>query len=207
MIFGIDRLKWHKFIFNLIAPVYGALDKYVKKGYKRAINNITEEVDLEEKTILDIGSGPGAWAALFKENGAKKVHGVDFAKKMVNNASKRYSPNITFTVGDAENLIDFDDNSFDIVTASFLLHGVTENIRNNILNEMKRISKKYIIINDYYGKTHLIAKILEFLEKSDYKYFKKNICNELNKNFYKVSKIKASLGTAVYFAEKQTTKI
>ena len=200
MIFSKNPHKRAKSLFNLIAPFYGALDSYVKKGYKRAINNIKEEIDLKGKSVLDIGSGPGAWAALFKENGAAKVHGVDFAKKMVNNASKRYSPAITFSIGDAENLNDFEDNSFDIVTASFLLHGVTKDIRQNMLKEMKRISRKDIIINDYYGKTHFIAKFLEWLEKSDYKHFKLNFCKELKNNFSDVKKITASLGTSVYFA-------
>ena len=198
----MDILKWHKWLFNLIAPFYGALDSYVKKGYRRAISNITEEINLEGKSVLDIGSGPGAWAALFKEKGAEKVQGVDFAKKMVKNANKKYLPNMTFSVGDAQNLIEFKDNSFDIVTSSFVLHGVKKDIRQNILNEMKRISKRHIIINDYYGKTHFIAKFLEWVEQSDYKNFKKNICNELNENFGKVNKKTASLGTAVYFAEK-----
>ena len=200
MIFSKNPHKRAKSLFNLIAPVYGALDGYVKKGYARAIRNIKEEIDLTGKSVLDIGSGPGAWAALFKENGATKVHGVDFAKKMVVNASKRYSPGITFSVGDAENLTDFEDNSFDIVTASFLLHGVTEDIRQNMLNEMKRISKKDIIINDYYGKTHFIARFLEYMEKSDYKNFKLNFCNELKNNFTDIKKRTASLGTSVYFA-------
>jgi len=198
----MNIIKWHKWLFNVIAPFYGALDGYVKKGYKRAIINITDEVTLDGKSVLDIGTGPGAWSALFKEKGAAKVHGVDFARKMVNNASKRYSPNITFSVGDAENLTDFDDNSFDIVTASFLLHGVKKDIRQNILNEMKRISKQHIIINDYYGKTHFIAKFLEWVEQSDYKHFKLHFCNELENNFKSVKKKIASLGTAVYFAEK-----
>jgi len=171
----MNVLKWHKWIFNLIAPFYGALDGYVKKGYNRAIKNINEKIDLKDKEVLDIGSGPGAWAALFKENGASKVQGVDFAKNMVKNANKRYAPNITFSIGDAENLTEFKNNSFDIVTSSFVLHGVKKEIRQNILNEMKRISRKHIIINDYYGKTHFIAKILEWLEHSDYKNFKKNI--------------------------------
>ncbi|MBN1253551.1 MAG: class I SAM-dependent methyltransferase [Bacteroidales bacterium] len=202
MIFSKNPHKRAKSIFNLIAPIYSSLDSYVKKGYKRAINNIQEEIDLKGKSVLDIGSGPGAWAALFKENGAEKVHGVDFAKNMVNKAKKRYSPQISFSVGDAGNLTDFEDNSFDIVTASFLLHGVTEDIRQNILSEMKRISKKHIIINDYFGKTNFIARFLEYLEKSDYKHFKSNFCNELNNNFELVKRKTASFGTSVYFATK-----
>ena len=64
MIFSINRLRWHKWIFNLIAPMYGALDKYVKKGYSRAINNISEVVDLNEKSVVfDIGGYNGQWTS------------------------------------------------------------------------------------------------------------------------------------------------
>ncbi len=202
MIFSKDPHKRAKSIFNLIAPIYSALDAYVKKGFGKAMNNIREEIDLKGKSVLDIGTGPGAWAALYKENGASKVHGVDFAQKMVKTASKRYAPGITFSTGDAENLTEFEDESFDIVTASFLLHGVTEDKRKLMLNEMKRISKQHVIINDYFGKTPAVARFLEYLEKSDYHHFKENFCNELNNQFPNVKKEKASFGTSVYFASK-----
>lgn len=202
MIFSKNPHKRAKSIFNLIAPIYSALDGYVKKGFSRAMGNITQEINLSGKSVLDIGTGPGAWASLFKENGAKKVHGVDFAHKMVKKASKRYAPEITFSVGDARNLSEFEDESFDIVTGSFLLHGVTEDVREEILREMKRISKKHVIINDYYGKTPAVARFLEYLEKSDYHHFKKNFCNELKNLFPEVKRVKASFGTSVYFADK-----
>lgn len=202
MIFSKDPNKRAKSIFNIIAPIYSALDDYVKKGFRKAMGNIMEEIDLSGKSVLDIGSGPGAWAVLFKENGAEKVHGIDFAKKMVKKASKKYSPEITFSVADATNLSEFADDSFDIVTASFMLHGVTEDVRETILKEMKRISKQHVIINDYYGKTPAVARFLEYMEKSDYHHFKKNFCNELNSMFPKVKKVKASFGTSVYFASK-----
>lgn len=202
MIFSKNPHKRAKSIFNLIAPIYSMLDAYVKKGFKQAINNVINELELKDKSVLDIGTGPGAWAALFKENGANKVHGVDFAPNMIQKANKRYAPGITFSTGDAENLTEFGDKSFDIVTSSFLLHGVTEDKRALMLTEMKRISKKHVIINDYYGKTPAVARFLEFLEKSDYHHFKANFCKELNTFFPNVKREKASFGTSVYFASK-----
>ncbi len=202
MIFSKNPHKRAKSIFNLIAPIYSVLDSYVKKGFRRAIDNIQNEIEITGKSVLDVGTGPGAWAALFKEHGAAKVHGVDFAKKMIKKANKRYAPAITFSVGDGENLSEFEDNSFDIVTASFVLHGVKEDTRRVMLSEMKRISKQYVIINDYFGKTPAVARFLEYLEKSDYHHFKVNFCNELNSQFPNVKKEKASFGTSVYFASK-----
>ena len=204
MIFSKNPHKRAKSIFNLIAPIYSALDSYVKKGFRRAMHNVKKELDLDGKSVLDIGSGPGAWAALFKEHGATKVHGVDFARKMIVRANKRYAPEITFSVGDAENLSEFDDASFDIVTASFMLHGVKEDTRKIILNEMKRISKQHVIINDYYGPTPAVARFLEYLEKSDYHHFKVNFIHELKNQFAYVKREEASFGTSVYFASKNS---
>ncbi len=200
MIFSKNPLKRHQQIFNLIAPVYSALDNYVKKGFNKAIKNVLNEVDLSGKSVLDLGTGPGAWAALFKEHGAEKVHGIDFAQKMIYRAQKRYSPEIHFSVGDATNLNTFDDKSFDIVTASFMLHGFPRDYREKILKEMKRIARELIIVNDYYGKTPLIAQILEYFEKSDYINFKKTFCDELKTHFQNIKRQKASWGTSVYFA-------
>ena len=183
MIFSKNPHKRAESIFNLIAPIYSALDRYVKRGFRRAIHNVAKEIKLEGKNVLDIGTGPGAWAALFKEHGAAKVHGVDFAQKMINKANARYNHSITFSKGNAENLSEFDDDSFDIVTASFVLHGVTEERRRIILGEMKRVSRQFIVINDYYGPTPAFARFLEYLEKSDYLHFKANFINELNNHF------------------------
>lgn len=202
MIFSKNPIKRHQQIFNLIAPIYSALDLQVKKGFKKAIQQVNTEIDLKGKSILDLGTGPGAWAALFKENGAGKVHGIDFAKYMIKQAQKKYAPSIEFSVADATNLNKFENNSFDIVTASFMLHGFGSDYRKKILQEMKRIAREIIIINDYYGKTPLIAQILEYFEKSDYKNFKKNFCEELKEHFPKVKRKKASWGSSVYFAYK-----
>ena len=204
MIFSKNPHKRAKSIFNLIAPIYSGLDSHVKKGFKRAIHNVSSEINLEGKNVLDIGTGPGAWAALFKEHGAANVHGVDFAQKMIRKANARYKSTMTFSVGDAENLLDFEDESFDIVTASFVLHGVTEDRRRIILNEMKRVSKEYVVINDYYGPTPAVARFLEYLEKSDYLHFKANFLNELDVQFMHVKRIDASMGTSVYFASKNS---
>ena len=111
---------------------------------------------------------------------------------------------ITFSKGNAENLSEFDDDSFDIVTASFVLHGVTEERRRIILGEMKRVSKQLIVINDYYGPTPAFARFLEYLEKSDYLHFKANFINELNNHFPYVKRENASEGTSVYFASKNS---
>jgi len=203
MLISRDPVKRHKSIFNLIAPIYAILDTTVKKGYKKSIGNVISVVDIKEKSVLDVGTGSAAWGALFMENGAH-VHGVDFAPLMINKAKKRYGSKMKFSVGNGMDLRQFDDNSFDIVTASFVLHGFPFKQRDKILKEMHRITRNIIIVNDYYGKTHPIGKFLEFLEGSDYIRFKKHFPEELKARFPKVMACQAGTGTAVYFAAKDT---
>ena len=100
-------------------------------------------------------------------------------------------------------LKDFEDESFDIVTASYVLHGFVFEKRNLILKEMHRITKNIVIVNDYYGPTHPVGKFLEFLEGSDYKNFKKNFINELKQLFPEILVCDASDGQGVYFAAKK----
>lgn len=192
----------HRRIFNLIAPVYSLLDGFVKKNFKKAIHAVKRSVELKDKSILDIGTGTGAWASLFLENGAKNVHGLDFAENMIRVANKRYSDFIRFSLADAENLNEFENESFDIVTASFVLHGVNEKKRIRILSEMKRLSKDLVIVHDYYGHTARFTRFLERLEKSDYIHFKNNFCNELSDVFPYVGREILSNGAAIYFGSK-----
>ena len=103
-------------------------------------------------------------------------------------------PKVKFSTGNAESLTNFTDNSFDITTASFVIHGVTKDRRAKMLSEMCRISKSYVILHDFMGKTPLFIKTLEFLEQSDYKNFKKNILNELNKYFSEITTCQIKTG-------------
>jgi len=188
--FSKDENKRSEFIFNLIAPLYSKMNHKALKT----------EIDIEGKKVLDIGSGTGVWLAVIKKNGAGEVIGVDFAEKMVSESRKNY-PNLNFMQGDAENLYQFDDNSFDIVTASYVIHGVTKSHRTKMLNEMKRVSRKYIVLHDFKGDTPLFVRFLEFMEKSDYKHFKENICDELKSISKKVKSIDLKYGSGLYIVD------
>lgn len=199
--FSKDANKRAKFMFGLIAPIYAQVDPHLVKGYQKTIQKLDDEISIEGKTVLDIGTGTGAWAMKFLQSNAAKVHGVDLSPKMYI-VSKEKHPEIEFSIGDAEDLKEFADNSFDIVTASFVVHGVKANRREKMLSEMKRVSKEYVVLHDFIGKTPLFVRFLEFMEKSDYKNFKKNICKELQAKFTKIMKIESDLGSGLYIASK-----
>ena len=199
--FSSDPDKRARFIFNFIAPIYGILGASVERNFESSMNAVENHISVKGKAVMDLGTGTGAWAANFKSRGASQVMGVDFAGKMLNQAKNNY-PNMEFVQGDAENLEQFDDNSFDIVTASFVLHGVKEHKRANMLSEMRRVSRKHIVIHDFIGETPLFIRFLEFMERSDYKFFKQNFCSELKSHFGNAKKIPTKFGTGIYIAEK-----
>lgn len=88
--------------------------------------------------ILEIGSGPGNVSKLLSGTGAT-VTGIDFSVDMVEIAQKRY-PEITFLQADAEQL-PFDDNSFDVVIANFVVHHLAR--PEKVFREVSRVLKHW----------------------------------------------------------------
>ncbi len=198
--FSKDTSKRARFMFGTIAPIYAKVDHALIKAYQKSIDTIGQEIDIQDKTVLDIGTGTGAWAMKFVQNGASKVAGIDLSEKIIKSGRLKH-PEISFSVGNAEDLRKIPDNSFDIVTASFVIHGVKADLRKKMLTEMKRVSKVYVVVHDFVGKTHYFVRFLEFLERSDYKNFKKFFCAELKDMFSKTKKIQTDYGSGVYIAE------
>jgi len=189
------------YIFNLIAPIYGKVDYALQAKYQDTFDKMQQLFSIEDLTVLDIGTGTGAWAAMYSKNKSGEVTAIDFAPKMLKESQERH-PNINFSLGNAEYLIDFPDQSIDIVTASYVLHGVKSDKRTKILLEMKRVAKKYVIINDFIGKTQTFVRFLEFLEQSDYKDFKLNFDQEIKTYFAKTDKVFVSNGSGLYIGYK-----
>ncbi len=195
--FSRDEDKRAKFVFDLIAPVYGLIDKAIGKEYKKVAKIINAEIPLQNKSILDVGTGTGSWLVALHSHRPSRAVGIDFSKKMLEQA-KRNHPKLEFKLIDGENLKSFPDGSFDIVTASYVLHGMKKRKRMQLLKEMKRVAGKYVLIHDFNRKTHFIIKILEFFERSDYIHFKKNFRKELESVFEETRVIGLKSGNAVF---------
>ena len=191
-------------MFGTIAPLYAKLDHKIIQAYERAISTVNTEINIQGKTILDIGTGSGAWAVKFVEKGARDVHGVDLSETIIKSGRIKH-PEIHFSVANAENLEAFSDHSFDIVTASFVVHGVKAKRRAQMLQAMKRVAKEQVILHDFVGKTPVFLRFLEFLEKSDYKNFKANICTEIQRTFGNCKKVPVDFGSGIYFAKTDSS--
>lgn len=198
--FSNDADKRAQFVFGAIAGIYAHADTQLSKGFWESTKVLEKEIGISGKTVLDVGSGSGAWASNFLRMGAAQVQGVDFVEKMVERASKKH-PQIRFSLGNAENLSQFADKSFDMVTASFVLHGVKQNHRAQMLKEMQRIARNHVVIHDFIGPTPLFVRFLEFMERSDYKFFKENFCHEMKEIFGHCQQIQSRYGSGLYYSE------
>jgi ubiquinone/menaquinone biosynthesis C-methylase UbiE len=190
-----------KLIFNAIAVIYALLDGMVKNFFKKAAKETAAHVELHGQSVLDIGSGTGAWSALLQERGAGEVVGVDFARTMVYVARKRYGKTIRFDYCDAEKLSKFADNSFDVVTSSYVLHGMKQEQRELVLQQMQRVARKHIVIHDYsQNLANIVMLFLEVLEGSDYFHFYKRFAPEFQNLFPNSQIIDITRSNALYIA-------
>lgn len=111
--------------------------KYTKRLLDKYITN--------ELTVLEIGCGTGYYG-MYLTDKCKQYTGIDitpgnielFNKKINNNGLT----NVNAVVGDATNLNDFSDKSYDVVLTFGPMYHLPPDERNLVFNECKRICKK-----------------------------------------------------------------
>lgn len=118
---------------NRRPPTHPVIAEYV--GSK--INILKKYMPIDkETTLLDVGCGNGFFTYYWDQ--LCTVTGVDYSEKML-----AINPVKNVRQMDANHL-QFPDNSFDIVFCHALLHHVDD--INSVIQEMKRVSKKYVVI-------------------------------------------------------------
>jgi ubiquinone/menaquinone biosynthesis C-methylase UbiE len=114
-------------------PTHVVIKEYVMPK----INEIKKIVPIGKSTkLLDVGCGNGFFSYYFEK--ICDTTGIDYSEKMIllNPIKKKY-------LMDATNL-KFEENSFDIAFCHAFLHHVDS--ANKVVKEMKRVSKKYVVI-------------------------------------------------------------
>lgn len=147
-----------KELFNSIAKNYDKINNSISLFThsffrKDAVNNIPDE----HFKILDLCCGTGDICSLLQKKYTNaKITGIDFSKKMLEIAKKKY-PKIHFTEQDVQNL-PFEDNSFDLCTISFGLRNVDD--IHKVLKEIRRVlTKDGIFFNLDLGKPNKFFNI------------------------------------------------
>ena len=120
-----------------------------KDKYKEVIEAIKVECDLTKyKTILDVGCKRGALASTLYDLGLE-VTAVDIDAKKLRKAQKNNTGlSIRFVQADALKALPFEDKSFDVVMTAHLAHIFDSEERIKLYQEMGRIAKQRVIIQD-----------------------------------------------------------
>ncbi len=144
---------------------------------------IKDEIE-EGQQIIDIASGTGAFIFECASKVSSAV-GIDLSDSMIKKArstkNNRQIENVDFYVSDATNLSAFSDKQFDVATMSLALHQFAPELHAPILNEMKRIASKLIILDyavplpkNYAGRASKTAEF--FAGKEHYRHFREFYC-------------------------------
>jgi ubiquinone/menaquinone biosynthesis C-methylase UbiE len=136
-------------------PVSFFVEKYFHPVYKRKVAQYIADLCFSGAHILDLGSGDGYVSSLIKElKPSVRIVGADIHER---------SPSLIPRIIYDGHVLPYPDNYFDIVICVDCLHH-TENIA-PMLQEMKRVVRKYIIIKDHTASSFWEKCLLRF---SDY---------------------------------------
>lgn len=177
--------------FRQMAPVY---DKY-RKPDELILRLLSEEIQKLAGTVgnllmLDVGCGTGGYSIPLAKQFAIKLTGIDVSKEMLERARSKHS-NGNWILGDIES-IDFEENSFDVVLMSYVLHHMRDYKRTlkTVYKILKSASGLLFIVTDDHDQFYAsfyhkyIPKIMEI----DLNRFPKvnELCNYLRSINFKV---------------------
>lgn len=154
-----------------------SIQMFLEAIYNVIINNIPFTM---ETSLLDIGCGRGYFLEYLKDIGFRQLAGIDPCLSLLDN---RIYADIKFGSFEVNS---FEDNSFDIVFTCHTLHHLEGKDPSYAIQEMVRISKKYIVIVEI-NNTNLPMLGISLLnhkdEKNAFMYNKKKVekhAKELN---------------------------
>jgi ubiquinone/menaquinone biosynthesis C-methylase UbiE len=115
-------------------------------------------VDVDSK-CLDVGCGVGLHSKMLREEKSCCVYGIDLSQNMVKSANKNIEG--PFAVLGSATKIPYRDSSFDVVyTVNVLHHLIDHAIIASAIEEMARVSKRYVVIFEFNSKNPFCRYIL-----------------------------------------------
>ena len=143
-----------------------SVEKYNKEWNDFLLEKSIENLDLNEKHIINVGGGNGNEAEFLIKNGAKKILLIDIAQGQLESAKIRIEEhklnNLEVELGDAENL-KYEDKIFDIGYIHMALHHFPDH--NKSLLEICRVSKKVIFIDIMEARLTKFLNLLGFFNE------------------------------------------
>ncbi|MDR3541581.1 MAG: class I SAM-dependent methyltransferase [Desulfosporosinus sp.] len=200
----MEELEKHVRLFNLIAPVYQQFFHGQVQNYRAILQKYEKSLNIPAGgRVLDIGCGTGAFVYCLAERGYQAV-GVDFSSSMLRAAKKSTQGKlIKFVQGDVTKGLDFLDGSFDLVLSSYVLHGLSSELRQRIYSEADRLSRGVSLFYDYNQKRRLFTDLIEWAEGGDYFGFIRDGENEMRTYFHDVKIIDVGPQAALYLCSSR----
>lgn len=194
-------------VFDSIASIYGLFYRYQVKNFRRMVSTFSHHIELTPQSkILDVGCGTGALCATLSEIGCD-VTGIDASVKMIDVAKKKTKKhNIAYHIADATQKLPYKEKEFDIVFASFVLHGMNKELRIAMYEELMRVARFYVVIHDYNTKRTLLTDIVESLERGDYFSFIKEADEELKTFFPFITTVNVGKTSSWYICSCNTPR-
>jgi len=158
--------KRTRLFFNLVSIIYPLIERHLFPEYQEAIKKLDLPAEL---TVLDVATGSGILAAAFAKQG-HKVTGFDFSEKLLKRAKKKF-PEINFKTFDLYDIPQILSNSYDIVSTGYLLHGLSPNFREIVLQNISRVSSRFVIVFDYCCRGTWFVRFIEWIEGPNYPQF------------------------------------
>jgi len=185
----------HVRLFDTIARVYSWFFARQTRSYASCFEAGRSALpDPKGKRALDIGCGSGAFTTALKNEGWD-TRGIDAAPGMVVHARKRGVP---CADGNVLQGLPFPDNSYDLVTAAYVAHGLPAEDRLRLFREARRLTRGIVLFHDYNSVRRLPTDIAEYLENGDYFNFIRSGVDEMNSVFSSVKVVPVGKQSAWY---------
>ena len=155
-----DQIK-HR--YNRIAPIFDAMEGILELVFFRRWREIIWG-KAEGQNILEVGVGTGKNFPYYPQGA--KITAIDFSEKMLAKAQQKHELNelnVDLQLMDVQAL-EFADNSFDTVIATFVFCSVPEPAQG--LKELYRVCKpggKVILLEHVLSSNPFFAKLMNFL--------------------------------------------
>ncbi len=161
-------------LFSSIAPLYGCFFQFQLRMYRKfLLLPSLERVVGSRAKVLDVGFGTGALMQALLEQG-HDVAGVDYSTGMLRVARKKLKTGGALLFHeDVREGLSFETDSFDVVFAAYVVHGLSSYARRVALEEMARVARKAVILFEHSDSPGLMVNAVEWLEGNHFATFKK----------------------------------
>lgn len=152
-----DTQGYLKRWFDRLAPVYDLLEFVLWKMRPQVVEMAAAPSGAR---VLDVATGTGSLALAFARRGYRVV-GLDLSTEMLRVArSKHRGSGTAFLEADAS-VMPFDEGSFEVSSISFALHDMPEPMRDAVLAEMFRVTRRggVMMVVDYEIPGDLIHRL------------------------------------------------